>query len=333
VKRDKHRGEITNLLKVPSPEADDKLVNLADWVEIRALLESDGNASQEDLVRAILRDYSMDEATTRALAGDVFKELADRWRSCVPLSGKGGVWNYPFELNDSGNLLSFRAKLSSRSRTGVVYIFLLVASRADMDSQRRKLEGLDPTQVFERLCADILLNFWGGETEYSGSLVFGTARKKSSHNNRFQSNIENLCLKLRHGGGLRADAKLPGAGDGKLDVAVWRVFSDKRSGGLIGFGQCKTGIHWKDHLTKLNPAEFCRRYFQQPPIIEPVRVYMVPHRVNGSEWDNHTGDGGLLFDRCRLVQYGYDISIDVFNDCHAWLSAALLRQRERKFAI
>ncbi len=121
-------------------------------------------------------------------------------------------------LTNSGNLLSFRAKLTPRSRTGVVYIFLLVASRADMDSQQRKLEGLDPTQVFERLCADILLNFWGGETEYSGSLVFGTARKKSGHNHRFESNIEHLCLMLHHGAGLKAKAKLPGAGDGKLDV-------------------------------------------------------------------------------------------------------------------
>ncbi len=49
------KGKITNLLKVPSPGSDDKLVNLADWVEMKALLESDGNASQEDLARALQR--------------------------------------------------------------------------------------------------------------------------------------------------------------------------------------------------------------------------------------------------------------------------------------
>ena len=70
--------KVTNLLKVPSPEADDKLVNLADWVEMKALLDSDGNASLEDLARALQRAYSLSEAESRIIAGDVFKELKDR---------------------------------------------------------------------------------------------------------------------------------------------------------------------------------------------------------------------------------------------------------------
>jgi len=60
---------------------------------------------------------------------------------------------------------------------------------------------------------------------------------------------------------------------------------------------------------------------------------MVPHRVNGSEWNSHTREGGLLLDRCRLVQYGYDISESVFTNCRAWLHAALDRQRRGRFAI
>jgi hypothetical protein len=332
VKQGKLKGKLTNLLKVPSPDTDDKLVNLADWVEIKAFLESDGNASQEDLVRALVQAYSIEEDRSRALAGDVFKELADRQATCVPLEGKGHTWEYPFVLNGSNNLLSLRAAVSARSRAGVIYMFLLVASRADMDAQR-KLESLDPAAIFERLCAEILLNFWGGKTAQSGSLVFGTARKKSNHNHKFESNIEHLCSMLKEGNGLRDGATLPGAGDGKLDIVAWRVFSDGRSGGLVSFGQCKTGIHWKTHLTKLQPGEFSRRYFKQRLILEPIRVYMVPHRIDGAQWDNHAGEGGLLFDRCRLVQYGFDVSNEVFDDCRDWLNAALKRQRKGKFAI
>ncbi len=81
-------------------------------------------------------------------------------------------------LNAAGNLLSLRVKANGAVRSaGMLYTFLLVASRADMDSQR-KLENLDPASLFEQLCADVLLNFWGGRTELSGSMVFGTARKK-----------------------------------------------------------------------------------------------------------------------------------------------------------
>jgi hypothetical protein len=324
--------KFTNLLKVPSPEADDKLVNLADWVEMKALLETDGNASQEDLARALQRAYSMSEADSRITAGDVFKELKDRETHCAPLPNTGPAWQYPFTLNANGNLLSLRRKLTAKSRTGLLYTFMLVASRADMDS-RRKLGNLDPTVIFEQLCADILLNFWGGKTELSGSLVFGTARKKAVHNSAFHANIEHLCTQIRHGRGMKTGAKLPGAGDGKLDVVVWRVFSDGRAGGLIGFGQCKTGIHWKEHLTKLQPSNFCRKYFAQPLIIEPVRVYMVPHRVDINDWESHTGEGGLLLDRCRLVQYGHSVSDDVAKNCRTWLNAALDRQRQGKFTI
>lgn len=324
--------KFTNLLKVPSPEADDKLVNLADWVEMKALLEADGNASQEDLARALQRTYSMSEADSRITAGDAFRELEERGTHCAPLPNTGPAWQYPFTLNANGNLLSLRRKLTAKSRTGLLYTFMLVASRADMDS-RRKLGSLDPTVIFEQLCADILLNFWGGKTELSGSLVFGTARKKAVHNSAFHANIEHLCKQIRHGRGMKMGAKLPGAGDGKLDVVVWRVFSDGRAGGLIGFGQCKTGIHWKEHLTKLQPSNFCRKYFAQPLIIEPVRVYMVPHRVDINDWESHTGEGGLLFDRCRLVQYGHSVSDDVAKNCRTWLNAALDRQRQGKFTI
>ena len=325
------RPSVTNLLNVPSPEADDRLVNLADWVEVKALLDADGNASQEDLARALARAYSMDGTAAKTLAGDVFKELLDRHDSCIPLPGKGHDWEYPFTVNSSASLLSLRTKLG-QSKRGLLYSFLLVASRADMDAQR-KLEGLDPTVLFEQLCADILLNFWGGANDHTGSLVFGTARTKDLTNKKFEANINNLCVTLKEGRGLKDKAKAPGAGDGKLDVVVWRIFSDGRSGGLVGFGQCKTGIHWKTHLTKLVPRNFCRNYFKEPLILDPIRVYMVPHRVDGAAWDSHTGDGGLLLDRCRLVQYGYDISKDVFGNCKKWLDAALERQRQGNFIV
>jgi hypothetical protein len=261
----------------------------------------------------------------------VFKELLDRQDSCVPLPGKGQAWEYPFTVNSSTSLLSMRKKPKT-SKRGLLYSFLLVASRADMDAQR-KLEGLDPTVLFEQLCADILLNFWGGANEHTGALVFGTAKTKTLTNSKFETNINNLCATLKEGRGLKDKAKSPGAGDGKLDVVVWRVFSDGRSGGLVGFGQCKTGIHWKTHLTKLVPRNFCGDYFKDPLILEPIRVYMVPHRVDGSDWDSHTRAGGLLLDRCRLIQYGYDISTDVFANCKKWLDAALKRQRQGKFTV
>jgi hypothetical protein len=332
IKRKPRKPPATNLLDVPSPETYDKLANLADWVEVKALLESDGNASQLDLARALGRAYPVSEETAKILAADVFKELVDRHQNCNPIPGKGLAWEYPFTLNSSNSLLSVRTDVKSKTKSGLLYKFLLVASRAEMDAQR-KLSGLDPAVLFEQLCADILLNFWGGATERSGSLVFGTAGTSDAEGKRFQSNIQQVCSVLKEGLGFNKDGRSPGSGDGKLDIVVWRTFSDGRAGALVGFGQCKTGIHWRTHLTKLQPRSFCQKFFQKDLIIEPIRVYMVPHRVDGAEWNDRTADGGLLLDRCRLVQYGYDISKDVFGNCEVWLDAAIRRQRQGNFIV
>ena len=192
------KGKITNLLTVPSPGSDDNLVNLADWVEMKALLDSDGNASQEDLARALQQAYSMTDTEARTLAGDAFKELRDRELACAPIPGKGREWEYPFSLNVGNNLLSSRVKLNAKSKAGMLYVFLLVATRADMDAQR-KLDNLDPTVLFEQLCADILLNFWGGKSDLSGVLCFLERRGKSRAQPPL-SNKHRTCLHDPAGG-------------------------------------------------------------------------------------------------------------------------------------
>lgn len=328
----KKKPPATNLLAVPSPYEDDAIVNLADWVEVKALLDEDGNASQVDLSRALEQAHAMEEDAAMALAGDVFKELLDRQDTCVPLAGKGHAWEYPFTVSGTRTLLEVRKELKNSTKEGILYQFLLITSRADMDGQRRHLEEVDPTKVFETLCADILLNYWGGRDAHSGSMIFGTAANKRDQKKKFETNIENLVKSIKEGRGLKNGAKVPGGGDGRLDVVVWRVFADGRTGALVGFGQCKTGIHWKDHLEKLVPKNFSANYLAQPLIVEPMRVYMVPHRVDGSMWDQHSRAGGLLFDRCRIVQYGFDVSTDVFASCKKWLEAALKRQREGPLA-
>jgi hypothetical protein len=138
---------------------------------------------------------------------------------------------------------------------------------------------------------------------------------------------------LLDGNGWRLGALSPGGGDAKLDLAAWRRFADKRQGGLLGFAQCKTGVHWKDHLTKLRPETFCRRFFQQVPTVLPVRLYMVPNRIGSHRWEEHSLDGGLLMDRCRILQYGGALSLSTLRQCKRWFHAAYRRQRSGRVTI
>ena len=301
----------------------------ADLAEATTLFQADGNVSREDLARALYRRSSVSEARARQVAEDAFNELSDRLQSCG--GGKSELNRYPFSLTVGSTLLSVKRPFRLNSNFGLLYWFLLFVTRADMSSSARTLDRTDPTKVFERLCAEVLAEFWGGESEYSGAMVVGTARAKGK--TEFKTRIDELCRKMGEGNGWRLGALSPGAGDGKLDVAAWKRFADKRQGGLIGFAQCKTGIHWKDHLTKLRPETFCRRFFQQVPTVVPLRLYMVPNRIVSHRWEEHSMDGGLLLDRCRILQYGGHISSSVLRQCKRWVHAAYRRQRSGRVTI
>jgi hypothetical protein len=317
-----------DLLTVPSPETDDAIVNIADWAELSAFLGAVRAVSREDIVRALYRTYSLPEAAGRTKAGDVFNELADRVNCCYRRPAKKGTAAYPFRIERNQAVLSLRPHQSRNPDYGLIYLFLLAISRANMDSRSRVLAGIDPTKVFERMCAEVLATFWGGHSDVSGAMVFGTARGNKT---AFRAKIEDLCDRLKEGVGWRPDAKSPGAGDGKLDVVAWRRFFDDRQGSLVGFAQCKTGVHWQQHLPKLQPEVFCRRFMQKTLILHPVRLYMVPCRVERRDWETHTGEGGILFDRCRVVQYAQGVSAAVVRDCRGWLREALKLQKERRF--
>ena len=83
----------------------------------------------------------------------------------------------------------------------------------------------------------------------------------------FKQNIQKLCDHVGEGAGWKKSATPPGGGDGKLDVVSWRKFNDGRPGNLIGFAQCKTGINWKEHLDRLQPAKFSRQYMRESCLI------------------------------------------------------------------
>lgn len=309
-----------SLLEVTS--GDDAITEHADWLELRALFEKDGNVAQEDLVRAIVQRGGATEDRARQMAQDVFVEIEDRVVACDG-GGKSAV--YPYKLDRRRNLLIRKSRQQSIQRRELLYLFLLVTARADMGAMARRLAKRDATAIFERIGAEVLRSFWGPRSNFSGGRVFGTASKGLGS---FDAKIEGLCADIGEGNGWKQTALSPGAGDGGLDAIAWRRFADGRPGGLVGFAQCKTGDHWRQHRPRLQPRAFCGDYMLQPLILDPWKIFMVPHRIERRRWDSDSRHGGLMFDRCRLVQYGQTISASLLDDCRVWLNAALHRERQ-----
>jgi hypothetical protein len=309
---------------------DDELVEHADWVEISTLFRADHNVSREDLARALIQAQKIRDIDARKASEDAFKELSDRIISCG-CSDPNSRPRYPFTLNEDNTVLQYTG--NHENDAGLLYLFLLTITRADMSSGGRRAIGLDPTELFEILCADVLLEFWGGGSEWSNSMVFGTASEKEANriDRKFPSNINKLCSHLGEGIGWKTTARSPKAGDGGLDLIVYRKFADKRKGGLVGFGQCKTGIHWRKHLGKLNPKAFCGKYLAESLIIEPQEMYFVPCRITSDRWDDDSRDGGLLMDRCRIVQFGDNIEAETLTNCKKWMASVHENQKKLKY--
>ena len=134
-----------SLLEVTS--GDDAITEHADWLELRALFEKDGNVAQEDLVRAVVQAGWATEDRARQLAQDVFVEIEDRIVAC---NWGRNFAVYPFTLDRRRNLLIRRSKQASVQSRELLYLFLLVTARADMSAMARRLGGETPLQFSKK---------------------------------------------------------------------------------------------------------------------------------------------------------------------------------------
>lgn len=187
-------------------------------------------------------------------------------------------------------------------------------------TSNRKHAGLDGASLFELLSATVLRSYLGFER--AQAMVFGTSVKGG-----FAAKVKDVCKKLNEGGTyLSVDASGNAANDGKLDALAWIPFGDKNPGKLILFGQSKTGTSWPDQITQSRPLDFARKWFSRGSFwVEPVRTLCVAEAVDGDRWESLCIDGGLLIDRCRLVELSDKLDDVLFTEIHRWTLHAKIR--------
>ncbi len=305
----------------PSPYASES--ELADYIELVCWDQRSASMTEisKQLVRLEENDYSDDaqqhftdpsgEAEDIQIRDPIndkveaaYVEIEQRKKAC------GG--GYPFREDKSGTVL--RAGYSSLSAKHIIYKYLLLATRLNMKDSRCHA-GLDGTQLFEQLAAEAGREYLGARAE---SLVFGTAHGTA----KFPQKVKELCEKIGEGGGFVNRAGTSRVRDGKLDVVVWKDFSDNLAGKLIAFGQCKTGTNYKDSITHLQPDAFCKKWLMSFPVHTPIRMFFVSDALARSSWNSSSVDAGLLFDRCRVVDFCDNVNKDVLSRIENWTKAA-----------
>ena len=291
----------------PSPRAPEH--ELADFAEL--ICWQQGNTSMTALSQSLGRldenDYSdgvpEEEDTSNDVEG-AFSEIEKRAEAC-----RGG---YPFKIDDIGNSLHTARNIDSSKH--IIYRYLLLATRMNMNDNRVHADT-DGTLLFEKLASETSREYLGDRAE---SIVFGTADGASD----FMGKVDDLCRKLREGGKSRNSDGSRRQKDAKLDVVAWKPFTDQREGKLIAFGQCKTGTNWKGQVTQLQPDAFCSNWFESQPALTPIRMFFISEALSSVGWRNNAVNAGLLFDRCRIVDFSSEVSEQLLDQIAVWTDAA-----------
>ncbi len=238
---------------------------------------------------------------------EAYTEIERRKEAC------GG--GYPFVLGKEG--YSFDANQDTENCKHIIYKYLLLATRLNMKTNRVH-SNIDGAELFEKLAAEVGREYLGTRAE---SLVFGTASS-----GKFEDKVNNLCKQMQEGIKYRGSNQ-PNIKDGKLDIVVWKKFTDRLPGKLIAFGQCKTGTNYKNTLTQLQPSSFCNKWLVKNLAVPPVRMFLISEALSRSDsnyWYDITCDAGLFFDRCRIIDFCNCDNIDpaVLKEVTTWTNAA-----------
>jgi len=308
-------------VNLPPPAATTNTEAHADWLELVALADSDRQASIEDLISALRTTSSTEELPEERLVDRGSEQAQSVAESAMSLAedrgeavGKRG--NYPFTFEG-------QALVAARTAIRSTYTYLLLLSKYGEDAGPSDING---ASLFEDVAAVAAKNYFGGDRTGAEIYNFGFPRRVTPAG--FKAAVEDLCSKLGEGIGPRDRPQTSAQKDAKLDLVAWVPMPDGRSGKVIGFGQCATGGNWKDKVSELQSTAWCKLWLLDPLPVDPVRLFFVPHRINGSEWDHHTTNAGVIFDRCRLTAHAATLDKDLRDRVTAW-STYVINERLR----
>ena len=300
---------------LPLPSHSQETPELADWLEMNALVGKAGQVSLDDLRTALkvsssghIQNVSPEHRTIQleGIVANVARELAYR----STLAGR----SYPFKLRGS----SLERRYLNRGRGYSTYAFCLILSHLPWDE--RKIAGYFPERTFEEISCLVAQSYLGGE-----SVRFGWPRVRSQLPSRFGQAVNELSRRVGEGGGYDPLGATAVEKDGGLDVVAWRTI-DTRSGKLLLFGACATGADWRDKLTELQPMEFCDLYFRWNVAPYPTKAFFTPRIVPSQLWKNYSKRAGLIFDRCRMSVFVPELPwIKRHGDVLEWMKSTIER--------
>lgn len=306
------------MFKLPNhPSSGASAYEIADFAEILAWINK--RVSIREIVALLGREGENDpnvgcediDDQNSNIVEEAFEEIQ---RRCFACNGR-----YPFSLDKTGNVLDFN---SFNQESTWIYGYLLLSTRLNMKNNRNH-GGVDGTTILEEISAEGLKAYLGKDR--AKSLVFGTSAGSSN----FQDRVTDLCNKVGEGIMFRNTHNSPmNAKDDKLDVVAWLPFADTNPSKIIIFAQCKTGTAWAEQLCQLRPESFIKKWINNPFVYDPIRAYIVSEAADQTKWSGYGIEGGLFFDRCRLMECCIDIKPELFDKLKKWSDSGFVAAKK-----
>ena len=281
------------------PTDTDDEVALADWLEATMLVER-----RSYIPRARIRKYIKSlfaEDQPDIVVEVLLREIGRRRRYCASA--------YPFEQEDSGVKYT-------QSKEGTPYLFMLCisVSRPYRDEHRQS----DTDQLFDSLVLDALKKYLG--TGSDGVRFGAPASGKRPPN--FRDGIYWLAQKMNLPTGRGSPRKT--AGDGGLDVIVWRPFRDRRSGYLVLLAQCTVQRDWVSKAKDLT-EDIWRGWIDLGK--DPHLILAIPFVIqrNYDKWDDLRRLVHTLLDRLRLAELLENANLQSTDNMQAWIASEIVR--------
>ncbi|MBQ0088497.1 MAG: hypothetical protein KBT27_04085 [Prevotellaceae bacterium] len=302
--------------KIPdTPVSSSTIYELADYLEFLCLL----NGSEYSIVNAMRQiDYISDEVDDNQEIedNDLFDNLQDAL-SEIDRRSNACRGNYPFDTSQNGIKLK-----ECDQKIKLIYIFLLLSTRLNM-IDNKFIDSIDGTALFEQLSSIVAGEYFGNRSK---NKVFGTGVSGG-----FREKVIDLIKEIGEGDDYYdPEYSTHDEKDGGVDVVVWKPFSDKYKGKLIGLGQCKTGTSWRNEIGRLDPEIFCASYLKRQPISKPVGMFFVAE-IFQKNLETSSRKAGILFDRCRIMDYLPEIERipqDLLENIRHWVDGSMNKVRD-----
>lgn len=267
------------MLPLPTPTDE---INLADWMELCALVSQDTNFSLGDAERVLRQSATIVDARIEEVLAEISYEL--RYRETAAADA------YAFEF--SGTSIQLKAEPERYYH----YIFCLCLSYFAWEADPE--HNVFPARMFEQLSCLVAKSFVGGEA------IRFAAPREGPVPTAFRDAVDYLCRHIGEGEGMLDIDESVGQDD-TLDVVAWRDFPDRAAGKLLLFGQCAAGRNWRSKISDLQPRDFSDKYMQQAPSSNLLKALFIPHRIVDRQWRKRTVEAKLIFDRCRIAYWAH----------------------------